>query len=110
VGRLIAFFEEYTDALLRDVKRVFLSDESSNSHPSWLNDYLPTDIRVSDDHTETDDLMKYIAYCLQPAVRMNFTVYNLNADENLSTVILRAIYRGITYVDVHTRHITRNGI
>jgi hypothetical protein len=38
-----------------------------------------------------DDLIKQVMYCLQPAVRSDITVFNLNSDDDLSETILKSI-------------------
>jgi len=38
-------------------------------------------------------IARQVMYCLQPAVRSNITVFNLNSDDDLSETIFRSICR-----------------
>lgn len=40
-----------------------------------------------------EDLIQKAMYCLQPAVRSDITVFNLNSESNLSETIFRCICR-----------------
>lgn len=40
---------------------------------------------------DLDGLVKQVMFCLQPAVRSDITVFNLNSDNDLSETIFRSI-------------------
>lgn len=40
-----------------------------------------------------DNLVRQVMYCLQPSVRSDIEIFNLNSDGNLSETILRSICR-----------------
>jgi hypothetical protein len=42
---------------------------------------------------DVDEVAKQVMYCLQPAVRSDITVFNLNSDDDLSATICRCICR-----------------
>jgi hypothetical protein len=37
------------------------------------------------------NLIRQVMYCLQPAVRSDITIFNLNSDDDLSDTILKSI-------------------
>jgi hypothetical protein len=64
-------FHKYKDSLENDLKSTLCLNEKLSE-------------RVG-------ELVKQVMYCLQPAVRSNITVFNLNSDSNLSETIFRSI-------------------
>lgn len=38
-----------------------------------------------------ENLIRQVMYCLQPSVRSDITIFNLNSDSDLSETILRSI-------------------
>lgn len=46
------------------------------------------------DTTAFDKERGYVMFCLQPAVRWNISIFNLETDTNLSEAIFRSICKG----------------
>jgi hypothetical protein len=60
-------FEKYKGQLKEDLKNIIINDSVN------------------------EDLIKQVMYCLQPAVRSDITIFNLNSDDDLSETILKSI-------------------
>ena len=79
-------FAPYNDRIKEDLKTVVLDD--------------PKDQGI-------DQLVRQVMFCLQPAIRSNITVFNLNSDSDLSETIFRSICQckfdlfHRVYVDYH---------
>lgn len=74
-------FTKYHDQLIEDLKNTLLFNKD------------PDDKVNEDPDDNVYHFAKQIMYCLQPAVRSNITVFNLNSDINLSETIFRSIFR-----------------
>jgi len=106
-SRLREIFHKYEDSLKNDLKNVlFLNSEFSKKNGGLSKKdggLSKKDAELSKKDTELSkkegDLVKQVMYCLQPAVRSNITVFNLNSDSNLSETIFRSICQcKLTYV------------
>lgn len=64
-------FKKYENQLEEDLKNtLFFADNSKKN---------------------IDEYVKQMMFCLQPAIRSNITVFNLNSDSSLSETIFRSI-------------------
>jgi len=90
--RLEEKFNEYKDQLKKDVCGIISHDDDDLSKtkrekqsPNGSKDRT---------NSEADTVIHQVMFCLQPAVRSNITVFNLNSDSYLSETIFRSICRG----------------
>lgn len=63
-------FALYNDRIREELKTVVLDDPKDQ---------------------DIDQLVRQVMFCLQPAIRLNISVFNLNSDSDLSETIFRSI-------------------
>jgi hypothetical protein len=83
-SRLPHLFSKYKDQLEQDLKKSLTCADDFDVEKHHHN-YSKEKIQM---------LAEQVMYCLQPAVRSNITVFNLNSDNDLSETIFRSISKG----------------
>ncbi|CAF1184605.1 unnamed protein product [Adineta steineri] len=86
---LVELFQPYKERLRKDLDLLIPHDDDSSkgkksSHASDDNPSSARSIRL-------DATLRQVMYCLQPAVRSNIAVFDLNSDDNLSETIFRTV-------------------
>lgn len=82
-------FRKYRSQIREDIGDIISHDDDTFNQTKTINQSLKT----SNDPFEQkmNDLVSQVMYCLQPTVRSNITIFNLNSDNDLSETIFRSI-------------------
>ncbi|CAF1538232.1 unnamed protein product, partial [Didymodactylos carnosus] len=74
-------FKDHETQIMNGLKLIVSSDD----------DVLSKEQRSEQIDKKVQDVLLHVMYCLQPAVRGNITIYNLNTDQDLSDTVFRSI-------------------
>ncbi|CAF3378524.1 unnamed protein product, partial [Rotaria sp. Silwood2] len=81
-------FSKYVEQLETDLNAIITHDEDSNKKKRKIQS---SDNKKDRRSNKLDITLSQVMYCLQPAVRSNISVFNLNSDNDLSETIFRSI-------------------
>ena len=84
--RLTDLFSKYKTQLEQDLKNLLAYHDNSNAQK-----YSTTNENQTQSDGEITRICDEVMYCLQPAVRSNITVFNLNSEKDLSYTIFQSI-------------------
>lgn len=69
-------FKKYKAQIEKDLNNTFYDDNNLKKRKNL------------DGEKETDRTLDYVLFCLQPSIRSNISIFNLNSENNLADTIL----------------------
>lgn len=85
-SRLRSLFSKYQTQLRQDLEKLLVDNADFQ-----VKRYQTTSTKDTIFKKKIERLYDEVIYCLQPAIRSEITVFNLQSDEDLSEVIFRTV-------------------
>lgn len=85
-------FQNYETELKQELKELLSQDRDRDSEPLKL--LTNGSEQKQPNEKELEEYSLYVMFCLQPSIRYNLKVFELNGSEKLSNIIFKSICDG----------------